>query len=422
MPAVSGSRRGRRRSWGSARKLPSGRWQARFVDPNTGDRVQHPSSFASKTDALIWLDMKRADLERGIATDDTAARRRLQDWWPGYLLSIKSRLRPSTVASYEQAWRLRVEPEFGGLEVRAIRPGMIDDWHLRLATEGVASTKIRQASGVLKRLLDRVVRDGALLSSPYRVKVEPLPPLPKKDHPVLEPTEVFELAGAMPNAEDALMTKTLMYMGLRVGEVMALQRRDVNAKAGTMTIRRSLGEDGKGHLVLSETKTGRERTLVMPAAFAKELSTHLSAQLKDSGPLPTKDALVFPNRSGGFRRYSTFRRDTWDKAVARVNAKRIEDEQQAAKKAGRPVRAITKLECTPHDLRATCASLLIDAGASVRDVADYLGHADITTTLGIYTRVRPGRDSDVASRMDRLVSSSVGAANKKPTRRAAGTR
>ena len=44
---------------------------------------------------------------------------------------------------------------------------------------------------------------------------------------------------------------------------------------------------------------------------------------------------------------------------------------------------------TPHDLRATCASLLVDAGASVKDVQAHLGHKDITTTLNLYARIGP---------------------------------
>jgi len=62
---------------------------------------------------------------------------------------------------------------------------------------------------------------------------------------------------------------------------------------------------------------------------------------------------------------------------------------------------------TPHDLRATCASLLVDAGASVKDVQAHLGHKDITTTLNLYARVRPGRSTDLASRMDSLIAEGI---------------
>jgi integrase len=91
--------------------------------------------------------------------------------------------------------------------------------------------------------------------------------------------------------------------------------------------------------------------------------------------------LVFPNRKGGYLRYGNWRRDVWD---------------PAAKAAG--------LEVLPHDLRGTCASLLIDAGASVKDVQLHLGHRDTQTTLNIYARVRPGRSVDLANRLDALIA------------------
>ena len=62
------------------------------------------------------------------------------------------------------------------------------------------------------------------------------------------------------------------------------------------------------------------------------------------------------------------------------------------------------ISVTPHDLRATCASLLIDAGASVKDVQALLGHKDEMTTLALYARVRPGKSENLARKMDELLS------------------
>ena len=405
-PKASGARG--KRAFGSLRKLPSGRWQARYSDPVTGERVTSPKTFVTKTDAALWLDIKRTDTERGVVLDDRAARSTLADWWPDYFESIQRRLRPSTVTSYEQAWRLRVKPTFGSMEVRRIKPGLVDDWIADLADKGHAPTKIHQAGGVLKRLLDRAVRDDASASNPMSKRAEPLPRLPKTERPVLEPSEVYELAGAMKHDEDALLVKVLMFLGLRIGEAFALQRGDLNLRQKTVTIRRSVGENGTGRIVISETKTRRERTLAIPDQLARELTKHLKSQAPLSGGLPERDALVFPRKDGGYRRYGNFRRDSWNPAVKRVNDARAKADARRAKASGKPVKASPRISCTPHDLRGTCASLLIDSGASVRDVADYLGHADIATTLNLYARVRPGRSTEVARRMDEIWRASIG--------------
>jgi integrase len=99
-----------------------------------------------------------------------------------------------------------------------------------------------------------------------------------------------------------------------------------------------------------------------------------TALVADLARLET-DGLVFANRAAGYLRYGNWRRDCWNPAVKRSGVK-----------------------ARPHDLRATCASLLIDAGASVKDVQHHLGHQDELTTLRLYSRVRPERSADLAKR------------------------
>ena len=109
-----------------------------------------------------------------------------------------------------------------------------------------------------------------------------------------------------------------------------------------------------GRVDIGPTKTYSTRLIALPRSLLTEI-LHLAGPDRGSDP----DRLVFVNRYGGPRRYQAFRRDAWDPAVRRSG-----------------VRA------APHDLRATCASLLVDAGASVKDVQAHLGHSDVTTTLG----------------------------------------
>ena len=103
-----------------------------------------------------------------------------------------------------------------------------------------------------------------------------------------------------------------------------------------MAIQRSV-EDVKDRLIVGETKAGVGRVITLPRALSAEVASR--CELLRAEP----DALIFGNRKGGFRRYRNFMRDSWIPAVESLN-----------------------IDVRPHDLRATCASLLIDAGASVR--------------------------------------------------------
>jgi integrase len=111
-------------------------------------------------------------------------------------------------------------------------------------------------------------------------------------------------------------------------------------------------------MIVGPTKTYTTRTITLPDAIRAQL-----LNLKNSQSAIT---LVFPSRGGVHRRYGNWRRDVWD---------------PACKTSGVTAR--------PHDLRATCASLLIDAGASPKDVQAQLGHESVETTMRWYVRAAP---------------------------------
>ncbi len=92
--------------------------------------------------------------------------------------------------SCEIAWRLRVQPTFGATAVRRIRASQVEDWIAELSTAGLSASKVIETYGVLKRLLDRAVRDRALPKNPCVNRSTRLPRHTAKDRPVLSPAEV----------------------------------------------------------------------------------------------------------------------------------------------------------------------------------------------------------------------------------------
>lgn len=61
-----------------------GRWQARYLDPDTNLTACAPATFPTRAEADRWLAAKRADLDRGLIVDERAGGRPLSSWWPGY--------------------------------------------------------------------------------------------------------------------------------------------------------------------------------------------------------------------------------------------------------------------------------------------------------------------------------------------------
>jgi integrase len=278
--------------FGSLRKLPSGRWQARYTDHSTGRMISAPDTFRTKSDASAWLAARRADIDRGLITNDVAARLPLSAYWDDYLPSIEVRLRPSSVRDYSYSWSKWIEPRFGAVPVSKILPRDIDRWMADMQAKGMSAQKVRSAFGVLSRLLDRAVRDGAIPVNPASRRSDPLPRVRRVDRPVLTVAQVEDLVTHFEHEDDRVMVRLLAYGGLRIGEALALQRQDVDLKRGLLHVQRSVSDAG-GVVRVNDTKTGRDRWVALPASLVAQLR-----ELLRDRPI-NADALLFPNSDGG---------------------------------------------------------------------------------------------------------------------------
>src|SRR4051812_39388577 len=93
-----------RRRAGSVRKMPSGRWQARYIDP-AGRRLTAPDTFRTKGDAQRWLSATETDLNRGDWHDPRHGKVSFADWADEWLTTKAPKLQPSTVDLYDYLLR-----------------------------------------------------------------------------------------------------------------------------------------------------------------------------------------------------------------------------------------------------------------------------------------------------------------------------
>lgn len=258
-----------RRSWGAVRRLPSGRYQAQWPHPDTRTLTPAPQTFPTKITAVRWLDAKRTDLDRGLAIDDRAGNRPLREWWPGYLLSLRSQ------ALHSGQLRDRVAaargPHFRRCQRSPDSPRPHREVDRRDVGSGISAAKIGGAHGVLKRVLDRAVRDRAIAMNPAVLRRGALPRKSHREHPVLTPAQVEKIATAMKRDDDKTIVRLLAYGGLRIGEALALRRSSLDAVGKTLTIRESAGEV-HGRLVVGPTKTYAIRTITLPTSLSAELA------------------------------------------------------------------------------------------------------------------------------------------------------
>jgi hypothetical protein len=166
---------------------------------------------------------------------------------------------------------------------------------------------------------------------------------------------------------------TAAYTGLRWGELGALRVRDV--KLNRLEVNEALKEIN-GELSFGPTKTHADRAVSLPAFLRELLAEQIGTE-----PVPRPAALVFTGPDGGPLRHSGFYRRHFKPAVKAA----LPPELHALRF---------------HDLRHTCASLLIAAGAHAKSIQARLGHSTITMTMDRYGHLLPSLDDALAATLD----------------------
>ena len=197
-----------------------------------------------------------------------------------------------------------------------------------------------------------------------------MPPKPRKKIVPLTVDQVRDLAVAMPPRYRAMII-VQAGLGLRIGEVLGLQKRDIDFLHRTVSISRQVARCASD---FSAPKTPSSvRTIPLPDVVATALAAHMQRF-----PPRSTDGLIFTTESGGPVKHA------WHRLVF----------NRAVEEAGLP-------KTTSHDLRDHLASILIDAGHSVVAVASALGHDDGgKLVLSTYAHLFPDQEDRTRKAVD----------------------
>jgi integrase len=291
-----------RRRFGSVRKLPSGRWQARYFDA-AGARFTAPDTFATKGDAQRWLSAAETDVARGDWHDPRLAETPFADWAQRWLEIKAPQLAPSTENLYRYLLRKHVLPRFERAAVGEITPVAVQRWVADLHSTDLSPNTAAKAYRLLKGIFDGAVAANLVPRSPCTIKGAST-----ERHPemlIATPEQIAAIADAVGPRWEALVY-TAAYSGLRWGELAGLRRVDVDLDAGTVSVTRKLGEvNGRLADGAPKTAAGR-RTVGAPTFVIRTLELHLALYRE-----PGADGLVFPAAEGGPLRRSNYRRRVW---------------------------------------------------------------------------------------------------------------
>jgi integrase len=364
-----------KRRFGRVRKLPSGRYQARYLGPDGIDRPA-PTTFTRKTDAERWLAAVEADVLKGSWRDPDLGRVELGTYLAEWI-DHRPGLRPRTLDLYRWLCRKYIEPTMRDRLLSDITPGTVRAWRAELLADGISPTMVAKAYRLLRAAFNTAVDDELIRRNPCRIKGAGI------ERPAERPTatvaQVFHLADIVPDRLRALILLAA-FASLRYGELAALRRRDFDPRCRTLTVRATLVERQDGSLTFGPPKTDAGlRTVTIPAAIRSDVRAHLAGFVAED-----QDALVFTGATGAVLRRSNFQRTCkWTQAVAAVGLPGFHF----------------------HDLRHTGNTLASRTGASLADLMARMGHASTRAAM-IYQHTARERDEHIADGLSSQIKQS----------------
>jgi integrase len=352
------------------------RWRARYLDPDGRERNK---GFARRADAERFLASVSADMLRGAYVDPSAGKITFKEFADSWLAART--FDESTREATELRLRLHAYPHLGGHQLRAIRPSMLQAW-LRDLERTLAPRYVRVILTNVSSVLSAAVDDGLIARNPCGATSVRAPRINARKIEPWSFQQVSAVIDALPARYRAIGV-VAAGCGLRQGEAFGLRVRDVDF------LRRRLAVEQQvkllhGRVTLALPKGGKTRTVPLPDTVGLELSEHLRKY-------PSKDdELIFTSRESKPINRSHFNPYIWQKALEVAGVE--------------PSRATGM-----HALRHFYASVLIDAGESVKAVAEYLGHADPGFTLRVYAHLFPASEDRARRAVDLLFTGKTGA-------------
>jgi len=299
--------------------------------------------------------------------------------------SVKGTVRVSTYEIHRHMIEPHIVPALGRLKLKDLNPAHVRGFYREKLDSGLSTATVRKMHSVLRKALNQAVLDRLIPRNACEA-VKP-PKVERKEITPLNREQSKALLEAASNARDRLEALYVLaiHTGMREGELLGLKWEDVDLERGLLRLRHALVREG-GKTVLEGLKTPKSRRSVRLTGVAAEaLRGHLERQLEEMeriGSLYQPGGLVFATESGTLINPSNLRNRSFKPLLKHARLPDI---------------------CF-HDLRHTCATLLLSQGTHPKLVQELLGHATIAMTLDTYSHFLPSMGDQTAKAMEAALS------------------
>jgi integrase len=288
-----------------------------------------------------------------------------KEYAEGWLAGKKATRRHGTYLMYHKMLKTHLLPVFGGLPLRDISRAQVRQLCAEKVSKGLAPTSTGVVLTTLRGILSQAVDDG-ILPNNVAAKAGTFIPKPEKKIPEFLSPEAAEVLLAAAREKYPVIYPAILLglrAGLRVGEICGLEWADIDLDAKTLTVRRTVA-----HGSIGPTKSGGERTIPMSAELEAALKARRTSMAEASLKAGRPMRYVYPATDSG---------PVWPNWI-RINFFKV------LKSAEIPTVHF-------HALRHSFGSHLVETGAPLSAVRDFLGHSSLTMTDRYIHSVSDGR-------------------------------
>ena len=288
------------------------------------------------------------------------------DFWKMYCADMETRLREHTMRTKKYIVELKILPYFGNKRVNDITAVDIRQWQNELIKMGYSPTYLKTINNRLSAIFNYAVRYYDLKSNPC-AKAGSMGKSKAEEMNFWTGEEFRRFIDSVMNKRLSYMAfMTLYWTGMRMGELLALNPKDVDLEKRTISITKSYQRLGKKDVITPPKTSKSKRVITIPEFLAADIKDYMDSLYE----LQENDRL-FP-----------------------ITKYYLEHEMQ------RGIKESGVKRIRVHDLRHSHASMLIELGFSPLEIANRLGHEKVETTLNTYAHLYPNKQTKLAERLD----------------------
>lgn len=327
----------------------------------------------------------RAELQRKVA-DETArgggtmkprAKGTIGEWMERWLRDdVKPNLSGNTYATYESMWRVHAKPTLASVQLEKLDVPHVERLYSTMRKGGTSSSVIQRVATIMSRAISVAARRRVYFrSNPFALVDKPKHR--HKETAILTVAEARRFIAAVQADRYEALWVLLITSGLRLGEALALEWRDVDLAGRSLAVRQGLTEVN-GASKIGPLKTHSSRRRIELGSLAVEA---LKRRQAEAGKEGHESPFIFTSTGGGHLKRSNLRQRHFQPAL------------ETAKITG----------LTIHGLRHSMTSLALAEGLSPKVVAERLGHSTVRLTQDRYQHVIPSLQRQAAKTIDSLL-------------------